>query len=116
MFIVSNQAIINRGLVPASVVDQVNGLMLGELDQCGARVEAVAYCPHRADENCLCRKPKPGLLMNLALRFGVNLTRAVVIGDALSDMEAGLFEIQAFDPLFAKSIKAKPAQADAIRY
>jgi D-glycero-D-manno-heptose 1,7-bisphosphate phosphatase len=90
VFIVSNQAIINRGVIPGSLVDQVHDLMLGQLDQYGARVEAMAYCPHRTDENCLCRKPKPGLLVNLAQRFGVNLTRAVVIGDALSDIEAGL--------------------------
>jgi D-glycero-D-manno-heptose 1,7-bisphosphate phosphatase len=90
VFVISNQAIVSRGLVSHHVVDSVHGLMLGELDRLGARVDAVAYCPHRPEQDCPCRKPRPGLLLKLAMRFGLDLNNAVVVGDALTDMEAGM--------------------------
>jgi D-glycero-D-manno-heptose 1,7-bisphosphate phosphatase len=89
VFVITNQAIINRGIVTHHVVDDVNGRMLGELDRRGARVEAVAYCPHRPEQDCPCRKPRPALLLKLAQRFGLDLKKSVMIGDALSDIEAG---------------------------
>jgi D-glycero-D-manno-heptose 1,7-bisphosphate phosphatase len=89
IFVVSNQAIVGRGAVPHSTVDAVNDLMLDELGRSGGRIEAVAYCPHRPEEGCACRKPRPGLLLNLAARFKLDLRHAVVIGDALSDVKAG---------------------------
>ncbi len=89
VFVISNQAAIGRGLVSHDVVDTLNGLMLRDLDQVGAHIEAIAYCPHRPDQDCPCRKPRPALLLKLALAHGINLKRCVVIGDALSDLEAG---------------------------
>jgi D-glycero-D-manno-heptose 1,7-bisphosphate phosphatase len=89
VFVITNQAIINRGLASTDSVDFLNRLMVQELENHGGHVEAVAYCPHRPDEQCGCRKPQPGLLIDLALRYSVNLGRAVAIGDALSDVQAG---------------------------
>jgi D-glycero-D-manno-heptose 1,7-bisphosphate phosphatase len=48
----------------------------------------VAYCPHRVDEQCACRKPQPGLLVELARRHGVDLAASIIVGDAVSDLEA----------------------------
>jgi D-glycero-D-manno-heptose 1,7-bisphosphate phosphatase len=90
VFVITNQAIVSRGVVSHHVIDEVNARMLSELDQHGARVESVAYCPHRPDQDCPCRKPRPGLLLKLALRYGLDLKDSVVIGDALTDMQAGL--------------------------
>jgi D-glycero-D-manno-heptose 1,7-bisphosphate phosphatase len=90
VFVISNQAIIGRGLVSHTTVDTVNGMMVRELRRHGAHVDAVEYCPHRPQQDCACRKPRPGLLLKLATRFGVNLKSTVVIGDALSDIDAGL--------------------------
>jgi D-glycero-D-manno-heptose 1,7-bisphosphate phosphatase len=90
VFVITNQAIVSRGVVTHHMIDQVNARMLEELDRAGARVEAVAYCPHRPDQECPCRKPRPGLLLKLAFRFGLDLENSIVIGDALSDMQAGL--------------------------
>jgi D-glycero-D-manno-heptose 1,7-bisphosphate phosphatase len=90
VFVITNQAIINRGLVSPDSVDFLNRRMVQEIEKHGGRVEAVAYCPHRPDEECFCRKPQPGLISSLALHHGVDLGQAVTIGDALSDIEAGL--------------------------
>jgi D-glycero-D-manno-heptose 1,7-bisphosphate phosphatase len=89
VFIITNQAIVNRGLVSCDIVEGINRRMIRELEWQGGRVVDVAYCPHRPDERCGCRKPKPGLLLQLAHRHGVNLQDAVLIGDARSDLEAG---------------------------
>lgn len=90
VFVVTNQAIVNRGLVSRDVVDGINRRMMRELMRHGGRVEEVVYCPHRPEEQCLCRKPRPGLLLSLAERYQVDLADSFVIGDALSDVEAGL--------------------------
>jgi D-glycero-D-manno-heptose 1,7-bisphosphate phosphatase len=89
VFIVSNQAIVNRGLISSRREGALNRRMVRELERIGGRVEAVAICPHRPEEGCACRKPRPGLLLDLAHRHGLDLGAAVLIGDALSDIEAG---------------------------
>jgi D-glycero-D-manno-heptose 1,7-bisphosphate phosphatase len=88
-FVVTNQAIVNRGMVSPDTVDAINEKMIREIEIAGGRIEAVAYCPHRPDESCNCRKPEPGLLLTLAGRYGVDLRDSVMIGDALNDIEAG---------------------------
>jgi D-glycero-D-manno-heptose 1,7-bisphosphate phosphatase len=89
VFVITNQAIVNRGMVSHETVEDVNGAMVRELSKHGGSIDAVAYCPHRPEEKCECRKPEPGLLLRLARRFGLDLTEAVVVGDTLSDLEAG---------------------------
>lgn len=89
VFIITNQAIVNRGVVSCEVVESINRQMVSELERQGGQVVDVAYCPHRSDERCVCRKPEPGLLLQLAQRHSVSLHDAVLIGDARSDMEAG---------------------------
>ncbi len=90
VFVVTNQAVVNRGLVSRQTVDDINRRMVREIAARGGHVEAVAYCPHRPEECCYCRKPRPGLLLRLAGRHGLQLTESVVIGDALSDLQAGV--------------------------
>jgi D-glycero-D-manno-heptose 1,7-bisphosphate phosphatase len=89
LFVVTNQAIINRGLVSSGTIEAVNQHMVRELQRRGGRIEAVAYCPHRPEEQCACRKPRPGLLLDLARRYAVDLRAAAVVGDALTDIQAG---------------------------
>jgi D-glycero-D-manno-heptose 1,7-bisphosphate phosphatase len=62
---------------------------IARLNQAGAEVDAIFYCPHAADDNCDCRKPKPGMLQTIASRFGVNLKGVPNVGDSLRDLQAG---------------------------
>jgi D-glycero-D-manno-heptose 1,7-bisphosphate phosphatase len=89
VFVITNQAIINRGLVSRHTVDAINQKMTRAIEQLGGRIQSVVYCPHRPDEGCACRKPRPGLLLEIANRYCLNLREAVLIGDALTDIEAG---------------------------
>jgi len=88
--VISNQSAINRGLVSRAIVDEINSRMMEAVERHGGRIEAVLYCPHRPDENCNCRKPRPGLLLEAARRFNIDLSRSYLVGDALSDIAAGL--------------------------
>jgi D-glycero-D-manno-heptose 1,7-bisphosphate phosphatase len=56
--------------------------------QAGGRIDAIFFCPHAADSNCECRKPKPGLLREIGSRFDVELKGVPMIGDSLRDVEA----------------------------
>jgi D-glycero-D-manno-heptose 1,7-bisphosphate phosphatase len=90
LFIITNQAIVDRGMVSRATVDSLNQQMVEEIEREGGRIEAVAYCPHRAEDRCACRKPQPGLLLGLAATYHLDMDNAVIIGDALTDMQAGL--------------------------
>lgn len=89
VFIITNQAIISRGIVSRQTVDAINSRMLAEIRRRGGRVDEVTYCPHRPEDHCHCRKPQPGLLLNLAHKYRLDLREAIVIGDALTDIQAG---------------------------
>lgn len=87
--VVTNQAVINRGMVSPQTVEHIHRQMVREIERAGGRVDRVLYCPHRPDEHCMCRKPQPGLLLEAASEIGINLTQSYLIGDALADMQAG---------------------------
>lgn len=88
-FVITNQAVVNRGVVSRELVEWMNLRMQRVIERHGGSIRAVAYCPHRPEEACGCRKPRPGLLLDLARSHDIDLSLSVVIGDALSDIEAG---------------------------
>ncbi len=87
--VVTNQSAINRGLVSTEAVESIHARMVGIVEASGGRVDGVFYCPHRPDEGCSCRKPRPGLLLQAAERMALDLKMSYLIGDAESDMQAG---------------------------
>jgi D-glycero-D-manno-heptose 1,7-bisphosphate phosphatase len=89
-FVVTNQAIVNRGIVAADVIEDIHARMLSHITYCGGRIDDVRYCPHDYGENCPCRKPQPGMLMALAAKWRVDLSRSYMIGDAWTDVAAGI--------------------------
>ena len=90
IIVVSNQSSINRGLVSLSEVNRINERMVKEMREAGGRIDDVYICPHRPDEGCECRKPKPGLLHRAADEWSIDLASSYLVGDALSDMQAAL--------------------------
>jgi len=89
IMVVTNQSAINRGLVSARTVENIHRRMIVEIEAHGGRIDRVAYCPHRPDENCDCRKPQPGMLHTLAAEMGVDLSQSYLVGDAVTDVMAG---------------------------
>lgn len=86
--VVTNQAIVNRGLVPAETVEEINRRMVTSARSAGGRIDRVYYCPHRPEDNCACRKPKPGLLLQAARELQIDLTGSYLVGDGQCDIEA----------------------------
>ena len=86
--VVTNQAVVGRGLASAAEVEELNARMVSALAEGGARVDAVLYCPHAPEEGCACRKPEPGLLIEAGRRLGVSPADTCVIGDWVDDIAA----------------------------
>ncbi len=87
--VVTNQAGIARGLMTESDLAIIHENMQTELLQCGASVDRIYYCPHHWNDNCACRKPKPGMLFQAQHDFNLDLSTTFFIGDDASDEQAG---------------------------
>jgi len=86
--VASNQSGIARGLLDQGALDAMHHKMHELVDSAGGRISKIVVCPHGPDDGCDCRKPKPGLLEQLALHFETSLAGVPVIGDSLRDLEA----------------------------
>ncbi len=86
--VATNQSGIGRGLFDMDTLNAIHEKMHKALAEAGARVDAIFYCPHAADDECDCRKPKPGMNKRIAACFNVDLTGVPCIGDAQRDLEA----------------------------
>jgi D-glycero-D-manno-heptose 1,7-bisphosphate phosphatase len=69
--------------------NEINEQLVNLIHRQGGKLDAVYMCPHTPEENCLCRKPRPGLLLQAANDLSLDLSRSWMIGDAWSDLEAG---------------------------
>ncbi|HEX2530785.1 MAG TPA: D-glycero-beta-D-manno-heptose 1,7-bisphosphate 7-phosphatase [Burkholderiaceae bacterium] len=85
----TNQSGIARGMFNMLTLNAIHQKMHTAAQSVGADIDAVFFCPHAADDNCDCRKPKPGMLHTIAKRFDVSLKGIPVVGDSLRDLQAG---------------------------
>lgn len=83
-----NESGLARGLFEMATLNAIHAKMHRAVAQAGGRIEAVFYCPHAADMNCGCRKPKAGLFNEIAARYGSDLTGVPAVGDSLRDLVA----------------------------
>lgn len=88
--VASNQSGVGRGLFGMDTLNAINEKMVKSLAQVGGRLDAIFFCPHAADSTCDCRKPKPGLFLQIAERFNASLDRVPAVGDSLRDLQAGV--------------------------
>ncbi len=88
IIVVTNQAIVNRGMASAGMVEEIHRRMLAEVTAAGGRIDRILYCPHRPEDNCDCRKPKPGMLLQAAQEMRLDLTSSYFVGDAATDLMA----------------------------
>jgi D-glycero-D-manno-heptose 1,7-bisphosphate phosphatase len=87
--IVTNQSAVGRGLVLQATADEINRRLINLIHHHGGQVDGVYMCPHKPDDDCFCRKPRPGLLLQAARDLSLDLQRSWMIGDAWSDLQAG---------------------------
>jgi D-glycero-D-manno-heptose 1,7-bisphosphate phosphatase len=84
VFVVTNQPDLSRGLVSVEQLDAMMQTLTSELG-----IDAAGVCPHEDRDACACRKPRPGLILDLADRWRVDPTRSFMVGDTWRDMDAG---------------------------
>lgn len=86
--VASNQSGLARGYFDIEALSAMHQKMDEMLVKIGGQVDAVFYCPHGPNDECDCRKPRPGMLLEIGQRFNVPLKDVVFIGDSISDIKA----------------------------
>lgn len=82
--IVTNQPEVARGTLDPTLLDDMHAVLRREL-----AIDDVVVCPHDDADDCRCRKPRPGMLLDAAERLDLDLARSVMVGDRWRDVEAG---------------------------
>jgi D-glycero-D-manno-heptose 1,7-bisphosphate phosphatase len=86
--VATNQSGLARGLFDMDTLTAIHAKMRRELAAVGGSVDAVFMCPHGPDDNCACRKPKPGMFEQIGHRYDVDLAGVPAVGDSLRDLQA----------------------------
>ncbi len=86
--VASNQSGIARGLFTLDTLHRIHDKLHRLLEAVGGEIEAIFFCPHAPDAGCTCRKPRPGLLLDIGERLQVSLNAIPMVGDSLRDLQA----------------------------
>ena len=86
--VATNQSGLARGLFEMATLNAIHAKMHKAVMQAGGRIDSIFFCPHAADSTCECRKPRPGMLLEIAVRYNVELKGVPAVGDSLRDLEA----------------------------
>ena len=89
LIVVTNQAGVSKGIVSREMLEAIHQKMVIEIENDGGRIDAIYYCPHRDEDNCRCRKPKPGLLEQAIREHTINPINRFLVGDSLRDFVTG---------------------------
>ena len=99
--VITNQPVIARGDLDFETLDLIHMKMETELGKQGAFIDDLFYCPHHPDRgflgerpeykiDCECRKPKPGMILEAAKKYNIDLSKSYMVGDHIRDVEAGI--------------------------
>ena len=86
--VATNQSGIGRGLFDMDALNAIHDRMLKAVALAGGRIDSIFFCPHAADSTCECRKPRPGMLREVAQRYSTDLKDVPAVGDSLRDLQA----------------------------
>ena len=84
--VATNQGCISKKIITAKQLEAVHEHMSSLVQETGGKIEYIAFCPHAPDDNCSCRKPETGLLVEIEERIGNSLKNSFFIGDKESDL------------------------------
>jgi D-glycero-D-manno-heptose 1,7-bisphosphate phosphatase len=103
--VITNQSGVARGFFDEAMLEKIHAKMRQLVSEKGGNITAIYFCPHGANSDCDCRKPKAGLLKAFAADFHVDLTTIAVIGDSLRDLQAA--EAVGAKPILVKTGKGQ---------
>ena len=90
IIVATNQACIRLGIATKEQIDNVHSHMKQKVSECGSEILHIEVCPHRPEDDCECRKPKTGLLLQAEESLGIDLKGSYFIGDKFSDVQCAL--------------------------
>src|SRR3954468_8250082 len=112
LVVATNQSGIARGLFDTATLVSIHDALQRAVSQVGGRIDAFFFCPHAADSAGECRKPRPGMLLEIARRFNVSLTDVYMVGDAPRDLEAAA--AAGARPVLVLTGKGRKTRADGV--
>ena len=86
--IATNQSGIGRNLFSEKTLFKIHSKMINQLKKINTSVDYIIHCPHKPQDNCSCRKPKPGMYLTISNKYNFDLKKAIVVGDSLRDLLA----------------------------
>lgn len=84
--VITNQSVINRKMVTEEGLAYIHGMMMNAVRAEGGEIGDIFYCPHVPEDQCECRKPKPGLILQARARYRIDLPSAYMVGDSAKDI------------------------------
>jgi len=108
--VATNQSGVGRGLFDMDTLNSIHEKMHKALFAVGGRIDAVFYCPHPADSDCDCRKPKPGMFKRISETLNADLNGVPAIGDSLRDLQACV--VLGCQPMLVRTGKGEKTSAD----
>lgn len=88
--VVTNQSAVQRGLIARRELGRIHDHLRRAVAAAGGTIDDILYCPHGPDDGCDCRKPRPGMLQQARQRHHIDLSRSVMIGDSVRDIQCGV--------------------------
>jgi histidinol-phosphate phosphatase family protein len=84
--VITNQSAIGRGMITPAILTAIHAYMSEQVAARGGQITDILFCPHRPDEDCVCRKPRPDMIRRAAQIHGIDLARAYMVGDSAKDI------------------------------
>ncbi len=108
--VATNQSGIGRGLYDMDTLSAIHEKMLRAAAQAGGRIDSIFFCPHINEDKCDCRKPKAGMLREIAARYNTDLTGVPAVGDSMRDLKAAMHV--GARPILVLTGKGRKTQSD----
>ncbi len=89
IIMVTNQSAVGRGIISLETAVSINNLVIEVVERENGRIDGAYICPDAPGNNSPCRKPQPGMLLQAAEEHFIDLSRSIMVGDALTDLQAG---------------------------
>lgn len=90
VIVITNQSLIGRNMATQQTLDAVFKKMKDGVKKAGGDIMDIFFCPHAPEENCSCRKPRPGMILSARKKYQIDLSRSFMVGDSAKDIECAL--------------------------
>lgn len=112
VFVVTNQGGVGLGYMTHADLDAIHDKLAAHVEAAGGQIDEIRACTHKPKAGCSCRKPKPGMLLELAEKYDIDLTESYMVGDRVMDIEAG--KRAGTKTIFVGKTEAAPPEADMV--